>query len=383
MATISLLPSGSLRVQIRRKNFDKMSAVFATEQEAIEYKILIESQMDLIDRSQKEHLPVDMTKLYASLHPDLQAAAKNLPIFIRVRSDIHAHSLSLSRLIDDFMVNYKKKDKNIINRLKWWSDNYGSIYVNEFSEDIVRDGINKLLISGPGGDALAPQTTNRFKANLSSVFEYGKEKYHLKLNPCRGVRSKPEGKGRQRFLTIEQEELLLEAARNSAWDKLYVLVLMTATTGARRSEILNLTYKQVFANEDYIFLGDSKNGNARRFILIDQVKQQLKRFKQQDSDYLFFACPRKLHSLVPYDFRKEWEQALEEAGLSGIDETGENLVFHSLRHSFCSNLANDDVEMHHIAKLAAHKSLQTTMRYIHHKTVKLTSVVNNTFSSLK
>ncbi len=131
-------------------------------------------------------------------------------------------------------------------------------------------------------------------------------------------------------------------------------------------------------------MGDSKNGNARKFILLDQIKNELKKFRQdKDSDYLFFACPRKPHSLKPYEFKNEWKAALEKAGMSGIDETGENLVFHSLRHSFCSNLANDDVEIHHIAKLAAHKSLQTTMRYIHHKTNKLASVVNSTFSSLK
>jgi len=43
-----------------------------------------------------------------------------------------------------------------------------------------------------------------------------------------------------RYLTPEQQRLL-DAAKQSVWDKLYLLVLMAVTTGARRSELLKLT----------------------------------------------------------------------------------------------------------------------------------------------
>lgn len=71
-------------------------------------------------------------------------------------------------------------------------------------EDHIRHGINTLLTVGCTGVGVMPQTTNRYKANISSVFEFGKEKYHIKVNPCRQIKSKPGGKGRQRYLTMRQ-----------------------------------------------------------------------------------------------------------------------------------------------------------------------------------
>ena len=83
-----------------------------------------------------------------------------------------------------------------------------------------------------------------------------------------------------------------------------------------------------------------------------------------------------------YDFREEWDIALEQAKISVVDDKGEKLVFHSLRHTFCSTLANAGAELHEIATLAGHKSIQTTMRYTHTNRERLEFIVNNTFSEL-
>lgn len=40
-------------------------------------------------------------------------------------------------------------------------------------------------------------------------------------------------------------------------------------------------------------------------------------------------------------------------------------LFHCLRHGFCSALSDSGKEINQIANLAGHKSIQTTMRYIH------------------
>jgi len=95
---------------------------------------------------------------------------------------------------------------------------------------------------------------------------------------------------------------------------------------------------------------------------------------------LIFCHSKRVHS--PYDFREEWKEALERAGIEIVNGKGEKLVFHSLRHTFCSTLANTGAELHEIASLAGHKSMQTTIRYIHLSQKKLESIVNNTFSSL-
>jgi hypothetical protein len=95
------------------------------------------------------------------------------------------------------MVQYDKKDNNVIQRLKWWCDHYGQLKVYEVTEDHVRHGINTLLTVGSTGKkSVSPQTTNRFKANLSSVFVFGNNKFNLKSNPCRFIKARAEGRGR-------------------------------------------------------------------------------------------------------------------------------------------------------------------------------------------
>jgi integrase len=72
------------------------------------------------------------------------------------------------------------------------------------------------------------------------------------------------------------------------------------------------------------------------------------------------------------DFRKAWSKALKAANISDRDTFNtdgsikqEKFTFHCLRHGFCSALSDSGKEINQIAKLAGHKSIQTTMRYIH------------------
>jgi integrase len=380
MATKTRLKSGNFRIQFRVKDLKLISATFPTEAEADAYQRRIDAELQLISDTQQAKLPIDMAALYRTLHPDFQKAVQLLPIFTRVLGEIAGNELTLAQLIDQFMLEYSKKDNNIVNRLKWWSDHYGHLKVNEVSEDHVRHGIQNLLLSGSTGTGgVSPQTTNRFKANLSSVFEFGKDKYQIKSNPCRFIKSKPEGKGRKRYLTAEQQQRFILEAKNSKWDKFYLLVLMAITTGARRGELEKLRWKDIDWSKAQAFCGDTKNGSDKLLPLTEPVIRELRRFRLV-GHALIFAHPSI--PMRPYDFRNEWVAALEAAGIAVIDEKGEKFVFHSLRHTFCSTLANTGAELHEIASLAGHKSIQTTMRYTHTNDKRREMVVNSTFGKL-
>lgn len=380
MATITPMQSGRFRVQFREKGLKLISRTFQTRQEADSYQDLIANQINSISQSQQSKLPINMAALYLSLHPDLKLAAANLPVFVRIRGDIASGELTLSQLIDDFMHQYNKKDTNILNRLKWWSNKFGHTTLKELSEDHVRQGINLLLSSGvTGSKGVSPQTTNRFKANLSSVFEFGKDKYNLKNNPCRFIKSKPEGKGRKRYLTVVEQQQLLLAARKSKWDRFYLLIMMAITCGARRSELMKLRLCDIDWDNGRAICRDTKNGSDKTLIFTSAVMIELMRFRA-DGIRLLFSSYR--NQSIQYDFRYEWSKALQSAGIPEVDEHGEKLVFHSLRHTFCSTLANTGAELHEIASLAGHKNIQTTMRYTHTDNKKLLSVINNTFGQL-
>lgn len=216
MASITRQKSGNFRVQFRVKGLKLISRTFTTKAEAVAYQTRITSELDTIHNIQKTKLPIDVAILYNTLHPDVKQQVQLLPMFARALGDIAGGEMTLTQLIDKFLFEYDKKDQNILNRLKWWGRNYGHLKVSEVTEDYVRHGLNKLLAEGVTGKrGVSPQTTNRFKANLSSVFEFGKNKYHLKSNPCSHIKSKPEGKGRQRYLSIEEQQRFLAAVNSN------------------------------------------------------------------------------------------------------------------------------------------------------------------------
>lgn len=380
MATKSRLKSGNYRIQFRVKDFKLISRTFEKESEADAYHARIESEIETIRSSEKAKLPIDMGALYSTLHPDLQRAAQLLPAFAKILGSIAGSELTLANLIDQYMLQYEKKDHNVGHRLKWWSDNYGHLKVNDISEDHIRHGINKLLTEGSiGKGKVAPQTTNRFKAILSSVFEYGKEHFHLKKNPCRLIKSKPESKGRKRYLSPAEQQCLLEAARYSKWSLFYPLILMAITTGARRGEIEKLRWCDIDWEKAQAHCKDTKNGTDKVLFLTGALVNELKRVRQI-GDGLIFAG--SYNPSKPYDFRREWDAALNQAGIDLFNDRGEKFVFHSLRHTFCSTLANTGAELHEIASLAGHKNIQTTMRYTHLDRKRLSSVISNTFDQL-
>jgi integrase len=381
MATKTHLPSGNFRIQFRVTGLKSFSRTFLSESEADQYHQRIESELGNIDIAAQSKLPVDMGVLFSTLHPDLKSQVQLLPAFARVLGNIAGIEMTLAQLIDKFVLQYEKKDQNILKRLQWWSNHYGHLQVNEMTEDYVRHGINTLLNKGSTGThSVSPQTTNRFKANLSSVFEFGKNKYHLKSNPCSQIKSKPEGKGRQRYLTAEEQQRFLAAAKQSKWDKFYLLILMAITSGARRGELVDkLRWSDIDWDNAQAICRDTKNGSDKRLPLTEGVIRELRRFREVGNSLIFSSSKNPSR---PYDFRIVWDAALKQAGINAVDDNGEKLVFHSLRHTFCSTIANTGAELHEIAALAGHKSVQTTMRYTHTDRNRLATVVNNTFSQL-
>ncbi|NOQ79259.1 MAG: tyrosine-type recombinase/integrase, partial [Gammaproteobacteria bacterium] len=230
-------------------------------------------------------------------------------------------ALTLSNLIEEYLEQYNGNDHGIYGCLSWWSSQYGHISLNKISAVIIRDGVKRLssgnVLRGNGPGKLkemnrkrSGSTVNRYKANLSSVFEYGKEHYGLTENPCREVKSKPENKGRTRFLSDTERKSLLSYCKQSDWDRLYLLVLMALTTGARLGELLHLKHQDIDLNKRIAHLWTSKNGEQRLLPLTNEVIYLLQPKKddkvvslvQHDENKLLFPSIKKPHQ--PFEFRK-------------------------------------------------------------------------------
>lgn len=276
----------------------------------------------------------------------------------------------------EYLARWNKKDyANQLLRVNYWCEVFGDRIMTDIDIFDLREHIDELLDEGQ-----RTATINRKKAVLSSIYQYALSRGYVDANIVRSVVLDNDSKRRDRVLTDEERKRLLKACRESHWDKLYLLVLMAMVTGARKGELLNLRWSDINVKESFGFLGDSKNGTSRELHFPPSVMNELKRFQKIGNELIF---PSEEKPGKPMDIRKAWLKALRIANINDRDILNtdgsvklERFTFHCLRHGFCSALSDSGQEINQIAKLAGHKSIQTTMRYIHQGRDQKRQIVN-------
>lgn len=236
-----------------------------------------------------------------------------------------AHDMTLADLIREYS---QQQDiaEAAVSRLKFWQQELGNRHLIDITQDVVRQALKAFgegkahRGNGKKGTKAtnrqrAPATVNRMKSALSAVFEYGREHCGLAVNPCRGIRRRPENNARIRFLTEAERKVLLTACKASEWGSLYLLTLMAITTGARQGELLRLRWRDLRLSERRAHVGQTKNGEPRVLPLTGGVVEILKALPRPlDRETLLFRSFSDPHK--PYEFRKHWDKAVKTAELT-------------------------------------------------------------------
>ena len=266
---------------------------------------------------------------------------------------------------DEYLLRWNKKDyQGQMQRINYWCLIFGDRIMTDIDIFDLREHIDTMIDKGQ-----RLTTINRKKAVLSSLFKFALSRGYVDENIVRNIVIDDDTKQRDRVLSKDERQRLVKSCQESKWDRLFLLVVMAMTTGARKGELMFLRWSDINFKESSGFLGDTKNGTNRELYFAPVVMAELKRFQEVGTGLIFpsTAIPTK-----PMDFRKAFSSALRIANISEKDvlnEDGsvrlEKFTFHCLRHGFCSALSDADKGINQIAKLAGHKSLQTTMRYIH------------------
>jgi integrase len=266
---------------------------------------------------------------------------------------------------NEYLSRWNKKDyQGQMQRINYWCQVFGDRIMTDIDIFDIREHIDSMTDEGQRAT-----TINRKKAVLSSVYKFALSRGYIDDNIVRNVLIDDDTKRRDRVLSDDERKRLIKACQESHWDKLYLIVLMAMTTGARKGELRNLRWCDVSFKDNTGSLGDSKNGTSRELHFAPVVMTELKRFQEVGIGLIF---PSAEIPSQPMDFRKAWSKALRSANISEKDKLNadgslklEKFTFHCLRHGFCSALSDSGKEINQIAKLAGHKSIQTTLRYIH------------------
>jgi integrase len=303
-----------------------------------------------------------------------------------------AGHLPVSELIDLYMAHYTGRDTTRVQRLSWWKARLGSVPFAEVTDDHIHDALEALAADPArrwaGVDVkgqpifkstkkpMAPATVNRYNAALAAVFTWSiRRRVAPKAwdHPCRRVERLAENNAHTRFLSDDERTRLLEACKASPWPKLYVLVLLALTTGARKGELLGFRWRDVDLVDRVAHVARTKNGDAKVLPLVPAVVAELKAMQGAPGALVFAS---RLRPEQPYAFDQRWDEALKTARVKSFR-------FHDLRHSCASHLARRGATLLEIADLLGHRQISMTKRYSHLASSHRSDLVNRVSGDLR
>jgi integrase len=177
----------------------------------------------------------------------------------------------------------------------------------------------------------------------------------IERNPFEKVKIEKPNNKIERWLTLEEEQVLLEASL--PW--LREIIVFALHSGMRQNEILTLKWPQIDLKRRTATLLVTKNKERRTVPLNKTILELLKNKSKvrHISGYIFVSqAGTKINAR---NLLRAYYSARKKANV-------EDVRFHDLRHTFATRLVQAGVDLYVVKELLGHKSITMTMRYAHH-----------------
>lgn len=167
---------------------------------------------------------------------------------------------------------------------------------------------------------------------------------------------------RFRYLTEKEISALLELAREKS-PFLFPILTLVAYTGARRSEVLRLAWADVDFKTRKIWLTSLKGSRTEKLSSRDvdmhpTLSSVLKDHQEKSGREKNVFVNGLGEAITPQDLTERLVKFVKGTDFEGIG-------FHTLRHSFASNLAARGVDQRIIDHFMGHQTKEMRMRYQH------------------
>ena len=249
-----------------------------------------------------------------------------------------------------------------VTRKNWKSDYYrlkklDSFFINKQLKGITPMSIEKFR-SGRLNAGNSKSTTNRYLALLKKMFNLAIQEGCLEKNPVQKVKFfSEEETSKERIISIEEEKRLL----SESCDHLRLAIIVALNTGMRKTEILNLKWKNVDLSSKTIKVEKTKSGKIR-FIPINEFL--LSKLEREHGE----KCKRT-NVIRLISIRTAFENARERSDLEG-------LRFHDFRHTFATRLVRKGVDVETIRSILGHSTISVTQRYMHSNSAQKKAAVD-------
>ncbi len=202
-------------------------------------------------------------------------------------------------------------------------------------------------------------TINRDLAVLSHLFNKGIEWGWFDHRPAR-IRRFKENPGRITYLTPEQIDRLMEAAKGDQNTHLYPFIVIALGTAMRKTEILSIRLEHIDLEQRTIFIPEAKSGE-RVQPMTKQLADFLKGYveiAEPGQEWLFSSLGSKTGHVVAIE--KPFRRAVENAGLDP-----KQVIRHTLRHTAITHLVQAGVDLPTVKRISGHKTLAMVEKYAH------------------
>jgi len=323
------------RAAVRRQGYPEQTRTFDAKGDAEAWARRLESEMDrgiFVDRTEAERNTLD----------DL-----------------------LKRYAEEVSPHKKGGEGEILRIRKLRKDTLAQYKITALSSKVLADYRDRRLTEVSGS------TVNRELTLISHVLNVARREWsvHFETNPVSIIRRPRENRARVRRLSPDEERRLLAELQASPRDMqgrfesggcrngwVRPAVAIAIETAMRRSEILSLRWADVFLDDRYVRLHDTKNGEARDVPLSSRAVATLSALPRHISGRVFPISPEAL--------KRAFTRACDRAGI-------ENLHFHDLRHEATSRISERLDNILELSAVTGHKTVQMLKRYYHPRAMDL------------
>lgn len=202
-----------------------------------------------------------------------------------------------------------------------------------------------------------PGTVNRYMALVKHIFNLAEKWEIIDKSPARNVRRIEDNNHKERYLTTEETEHLLQQLKSCKSKVIPDIIEFLILTGARKGEVVGLRWDELnFKQGTWVLPAERNKAKVRKVIpLSGAALQVLARRKENNCEYVF---PNPKTGWPIKHFHNTWDRIRQRAGIPDVR-------IHDLRHNFASLLINSGRSLYEVQKLLGHSQISTTQRYAH------------------
>jgi len=194
---------------------------------------------------------------------------------------------------------------------------------------------------------------------LKAAFSKAVNWNYLSDNPLKKIKAPKVPKSNPIFINEEELNLIISKTTNQSLKNIFTVAFYT---GMRLAEILNMKSSWIDTHQNIITLKNSvdfttKSKKERIIPIHPRIASIVIRPNSNGDDFIF---NRKSDIKFNEDYvSKQFKKALRATKLN------DDIHFHTLRHSFASNLVQRGVNLYVVKELLGHEDIKTTQIYSH------------------